>query len=293
MKICSALALYGISLTAWASCGASFCSLAQPVPEQQGYLLDLRHEYIELQQPRAGSQAVDVGEIHRHHDEQRTLNRNTLLNLDYRQSDWGLSFSLPWLQREHQHIHNHHRQQLHDAWDLSGLGDLKALVVQDELLFGLKLPTGSTERHNSNGDKAEPGLQPGTGSTDLILGLQSAVNWGQTRSFFRFSWQNPLNERHQFQVGSQLKLDLGTSYRYQDWNWQLQLNAERKGRDGGERAEAADSGGKALWLSPGLGLKLTEATEAYLFWQLPLYQYRNGVQLTADDAWGAGIRQSF
>lgn len=293
MKFLVGSLLLSLTSAASASCGASFCSLAKPVLEQQGYLLDLRHEFIDLQQPRAGSQAVELGALHRHHDEQRSLSRNTLLNLDYRQDDWGLSLSLPWLQREHQHIHNHHGQKLDDGWDLSGLGDVTAVAVQDGFLAGLKLPTGSTERHNANGDKAEPGLQPGTGSTDLILGVQSAVNWGRTHSFARLNWQKPLNERHQFQAGSQLNLDLGTSYRHGVLNWQLQLNAARKGRDGGERAESADSGGKTLWLSPGLGWMLSPELETYLFWQRPLYQYRNGVQLTADEAWVAGIRQSF
>ena len=72
----------------------------------------------------------------------------------------------------------------------------------------------------------------------------------------------------------------------------LQANLVVRGRDRGGEAETDDSGGTALWLSPGLGYSLGKQAQIYAFVQLPLYQYVNGVQLVADAAYvlGASLR---
>ena len=47
-----------------------------------------------------------------------------------------------------------------------------------------------------------------------------------------------------------------------------------------------------LYVSPGVSVALGTRVQTMLFLQLPLYQYVNGVQLTADDAvtCGVGVR---
>ena len=57
-----------------------------------------------------------------------------------------------------------------------------------------------------------------------------------------------------------------------------------RGRDSGVQAEPEDSGGRAWYLSPGFSYAFTKDLQAYAFLQLPLYQYVNGVQLTASKA---------
>ena len=73
----------------------------------------------------------------------------------------------------------------------------------------------------------------------------------------------------------------------------LQLNYLHRWRDRGSDAEPANSGGDFLYLSPGLSYALTQGLQAYGFAQLPLYQYVNGVQLTADWALVAGVSARF
>jgi hypothetical protein len=53
------------------------------------------------------------------------------------------------------------------------------------------------------------------------------------------------------------------------------------------------SGGKYLYFSPGLSYDLSHAWQLYAYLQLPLYQYVNGVQLTADWAALAGVAWRF
>ena len=73
----------------------------------------------------------------------------------------------------------------------------------------------------------------------------------------------------------------------------LQLNALYKDRDKGDEAEPDDSGGKFVFVSPGLSYVVVKNVQLYGFVQLPVYQYVNGVQLTADWAAVAGISTRF
>ena len=73
----------------------------------------------------------------------------------------------------------------------------------------------------------------------------------------------------------------------------LQLNAVKRERDHGEQAEPEDSGGRFLFLSPGASYAMTDTIQIYGFVQLPIYQYVNGVQLTAKRAFAVGITGRF
>jgi len=161
---------------------------------------------------------------------------------------------------------------------------------------GLKLPTGNFDVDNEEGETAGRTLQPGCGTTDSLLGAytQGAFLSPNTTWFVQGQWQKPLNARNQFKPGYQFTLDTGLRYRANSAvNLLLQLNTLRKGRDSGDDAEPDDSGSRYLLLSPGISVKLTDYLQGYAFWQLPLYQYVNGVQLTADAAWSAGVSARF
>jgi hypothetical protein len=66
-----------------------------------------------------------------------------------------------------------------------------------------------------------------------------------------------------------------------------------RGRDRGAEAEPEDTGGTSLFLSPGVSYSIGKAINLYGFFQVPLYQYVNGVQLTADWAVAAGLSVRF
>ena len=83
----AALVSAGVAPDAGATCGATFCALntswgTHGAWAEPGLRLDLRHEYVDQDQPRAGSREVAVGEVPRHHDEVYTRNRNWLATLD-------------------------------------------------------------------------------------------------------------------------------------------------------------------------------------------------------------------
>jgi hypothetical protein len=101
--------------------------------------------------------------------------------------------------------------------------------------------------------------------------------------------QKALREHDGFRPGGQLGVDVG----YRKEIFMLQLNYLHRWRDRGAEAEPANSGGDFLYVSPGLGHAVTKDVQAYAFLQLPLYQYVNGVQLTADWAVVAGVSARF
>ena len=157
----------------------------QGVFVDSGARAELRYEYLDQDQPRAGSQKVEPGQIPAHHDEVSTVNQAIFATFDYNfASGWGVSAIVPVIDRQHEHIHNHHGAQLPEEWDFTGLGDIRiagryqfqvgavdpARPQTVGLLLGVKLPTGDTDVTNDDGDVAERSLQPGTGTVDPILG---------------------------------------------------------------------------------------------------------------------------
>src|SRR5574337_435149 len=157
-------------------------TLQGPVSEP-GLRVDLRYEYMDQDQPMQGSHKVGVGEVPQHHDEVYTVNRNWFGIFDYTFDPyWGVNVSAPFLDRDHYHIHNHHGEQVDEKWDYNEWGDIRVVgrrqwILEGEgsvgfagLTFGVKLPTGDFDVKNSEGEEAERSLQPGTGTTDLILG---------------------------------------------------------------------------------------------------------------------------
>ena len=112
-----ALAIGSIPSISFASCGAAFCTVnsnwtSESASLDPGASFELRYEYIKQNQPRTGTDNLAVGQIHKHHDEVSTINKNLVAT--YSQtfaSGWGFSVVAPIANRKHMHIHNHRRFQ--------------------------------------------------------------------------------------------------------------------------------------------------------------------------------------
>lgn len=298
----------GIAATSGqASCGSSFCTVntdwnVQGVFAEPGGRAELRYEYLNQDQLRAGSRKVAPGEVPSHHDELYTRNQAVFGTFDYNFGDWGASLVVPLVQREHEHIHHHHGEVLPEAWDFSGVGDVRIaarrqwrLGGDDALrsesfgvLAGLKLPTGRTTAANGEGEVAERSLQPGTGTTDAFAGAFYQANWPQhdLSAFAQGVFSGALNSHDDFRPGNRLAFDAGVRYdATPEVALLLQLNALWRGRDSGNAAEPEDSGGRFVFLSPGVSWSVSRNVQIFALAQLPLHQVVNGLQLTAN--WGA------
>jgi hypothetical protein len=310
-----AAALLWLPLTACASCGAAFCTIntswdAHGAWLEPGARLDLRYESIRQDQPRSAGKNVAVGEIPKHHDEVLTLNRNLLAALDYTvNQDWGVNLLVPIVDRYHEHIHNHRGAPIAESWSFTEMGDVRVtarrLLGSSEnhdshtmstsaLNLGLKLPTGKTDVKNGAGAEAERALQPGSGTTDLIVGSSYSVAapLRNLSGFVQGLAQLAVKPHDEYRPGHRLNLDVGARYDLGErLGLLLQANALFRARDQGANAEPEDTGGK--FLSPGLSFAFTRTLQAYGFVQLPLYQDVNGVQLVARHAFVAGLNVRF
>lgn len=296
---------------AWAHCGGAFCAVntnwdVQGVWDKPGVRLDLRAEFIDLDQLRRGSDKTKPGGVAGTHDETRTINRNYVVTLDWGITpQWGLTLSAPVVSRSHNHVHNEDDglggvDPMPESWKFSELGDIQAIAryafyqsMKGEagVRFGLKLPTGSIHEKNSDGEEAERSLQPGTGSTDALLGVYYHGRFSGAGWFVQGLWQQTVHERDDFRPGRKLSADIGLNYAFTpDWSLLLQLNAQHKSRDSGANAEADDSGGDYVFLSPGISYRVNKTVQLYGFLQQPLYQHVNGTQLSAD--WSAAVGMS-
>ena len=94
--------------------------------------------------------------------------------------------------------------------------------------------------------------------------------------------------------GRRLSLDVGYRYEATDRiGLMLQLNTLYRSRDAGREAEPDDTGGRFVYLSPGVSYAVSKNAQVYAFVQKPLYQHVNGVQLTADWSALAGFSVRF
>jgi hypothetical protein len=321
MRKLVSVAVMGLSAvgaqSASASCGAAMCMLntnwsVQDVWTQPGARLDLRYEYIDQNELRSGTgspSADDIADMH--HRELNTLNQNLQANFDYAFSEtYGLSISTPLISREHNHLHVSHSDPTdieHEQWDFTRLGDIRVvgrmqLSATTDLHqayginLGVKLPTGDYQVANADGEQAERSLQPGTGTTDAIVGAYFRQSLPSMKSqwFGQVLWQEALNERDEFKPGKQFSVDLG--YRYsasQSLSYLLQINGAVKSRDAGAQAEPDESGAKNISLSPGVSFALNRSSQIYGFIHHRLYSDVNGIQLSSKNSVVVGLSTHF
>ncbi len=300
------VALLAAAGAAQSSCGSAFCVLntnwsTQGVASEPGaFRLDERFEFVDQKHLQSGTKRVSTDDVAAEETtELRTINRNLLTTLDYAFSrNWTASVSAPAVSRSHSHIVNATGET--EKWDFTKIGDTRVLgmyrFVNQGLIFGLKLPTGGYRVSNADGVVAERALQPGTGSTDLVVGgYYSVPGIHQDSSWFvQGLYQQAVSTKEEYKPGNQFQLNVG--YRCplgHDLQALLQVNSLIKGKDSGANAEPDLSGSKSVFLSPGLIYSLTHDLQLYSFVQVPIYRFYNGAQLSVDWAFVAGATMRF
>ena len=268
---------------------------------------DLRYEFVDQKHLRRGSRQISAAEDTADTTELRTINRNLLTTLDYSFSNsWTASVSVPVVSRSHSHINDPTGAATFESWNFSKIGDARVLGyyrfdnpdprLNHGLIAGLKLPTGDYKVKNGDGTVAERALQPGTGSTDLVVGgYYSAPGRHPDSSWFAQGLvQLAVATRDAFKPGAQYQLNLGYRHPLSGSLQALaQINTLIKTRDTGSNAEPDLSGSKTVFLSPGLSYSPTHDAQVYGFLQLPVYRYVNGTQLSADWSLIAGMTMRF
>ena len=310
----AALLLAAASADALA-CSACGCTLnadwaTQGLTSRTGLTADLRIDWFDQDDLRSGTGRVNRASLQLPNDEeiqQHTINRNTTLTLDYGlDANWGVTLMLPWLDRRHATI---------AAGDTgisssrsSSIGDVRVLArymgLSEEkdwgLQFGLKLPTGDShgvdfDAGPQQGEMVDRGLQPGTGSTDLLAGAFKFGAIGETADWFgQALLQIPVASDRAFKPGIGANLTAGVRWRGLGAVVpQMQFNSRLEKRETGSEADAPNSGATLVYFSPGATFTVSERTSVYLFGQVPVYQRVNGMQLEPKWSLSAGVHAAF
>ena len=296
---------------ACASCGCTLTTDwgSQGIATQPGLRMDLRFDYLDQSQLRHGTHAVDEDDLPLPQDfevERGTINRYWTLGLDYSPNrDWGVHVTLPYTVRSHWTIPEGETDQA--ASHSASLGDARVLVRYQGfsarrdtgVQFGLKLPTGRHDVDFASGPEAgEPldrGLQPGSGTTDLLLGVYRFAPMAQSWDYFvQADAQVPLHARDGFRPGESLTGVLGFRYvEHEAFVPELQVNLRTQRRDRGIEADVANSGGTRLELSPGMSFRVGKRADVFAFVQVPVWQRLNGYQLAPRYSVSVGARLEF
>jgi hypothetical protein len=284
-------------LDACSSCGCTLSSdwAAQGYVASSGFRLDLRFDYFNQDQLRSGTGSVDQGSITLPSDrevQKTTINRNTTLTLDYSPSaDWGITLNVPFYDRYHT-TYAEGDTELSTS-DFSRVGDVRIVgryqgFSEDHttgVQLGVKLATGGIHEEFIAGPQAgtevDRGLQPGTGTYDLLVGVYHYGALGPSFTYFAQALvQQPFNTRDEFKPGTGLDVNLGIRYLASPAvTPQLQLTVRAEGRESGANADVENSGAVLAYLGPGVTVKLARGVHAYAFVLVPVYQNVNGYQI--------------
>jgi len=304
---------FSTSALACAGCGCTLSSDwdSQGFVSKPGIRVDLRYDFLDQKQLRSGgskitgNSLIDSGkEI-----EKVTTNHYVTAGIDYTPSqDWGVNVQIPYIDRYHETYGEVNSPDTLETVTpgvshTKSIGDIKVLGrylgfsanKNLGLQFGLKLPTGDHTKTFKDGSPLDRGLQPGTGTTDLLVGVYhfDAINrdWDY---FAQGQVQVALNSRDDYRPGNALNLNIGVRYVANEFvTPQLQINAKTSQHDSGANADRPNSGGTLAYLSPGLTVNVQENLKVYGFLQVPIYQHVEGNQLTPRWTGTLGVRYTF
>jgi hypothetical protein len=330
-----ALGLPSVAAIACASCG---CSLNTDIGTQgmgmtEGWTLDLRYDTLNQNKLRSGTKSISQSAAAATGNEVENYTKNNYVtgSLDYNNGEsWGVTAILPYIMRSHGTFGafadgGSPPEQGDGAYSskTSGVGDIKIIgryfgfAEQKDwgLQYGLKLPTGARNQTGSlvagGQTMIDPGLQAGSGSTDLIVGaykfgfISDSENWGY---FAQLQYQAavmvqsvPTNAPNPddvyggtYRPGNSANMNLGVNYQaFEKWVPTLQLNVLNKRVDSGTAADTFATGGTLAYLTPGLLYRVSEKTQVYANVQLPIYQNVNGIQIVPSYIASIGMRVHF
>ncbi len=312
---------------ACASCGCSLSSdwETQGYSAAPGWKLDMRYDYLNQNQLRSGTGTISpaaasqiVTKSGNQEVEQFTKNQYLTTTIDYANGqNWGVSLVLPYINRDHATLGTasdgvnpgagggSYYSSTSSFGDLKVIGRYSGFTPNHDygILFGLKLPTGDFKLSGTSTDPANPGalapidrgLQPGTGTTDVIVGAYHfdllSQDWGY---FAQAMYQRALDYRNGYQPGDGLNVNFGVRYMsFANVTPQLQVNVRNVQHDRGANSDQVSTGGTLAYLSPGAIVSITKDVSAYGFVQVPVYQNVSGVQLAPRYIVTAGMRLVF
>lgn len=329
LTLAIAATLPASAVFACASCGCTLNSDfgTQGLSTASGWSLDVRYDTLNQNELRRGTGTISATDAANTTNtatggpaevEKYTDNKYLTATLDYNDGNaWGVSVSLPYIDRSHRTLGvggdgtNPGATTGYDS-SASGIGDVRVIGryygLSDNRNFGiqlgLKLPTGNTRQKSTAADGStavdvDPGLQLGTGTTDLILGAYYFDNLNQTWDYFvQAQFQSALNSSSMaagsYRPGDSVNLTGGMRYHgFESFTPTLQINARYVNADSGAAADTYATGGTLVYFTPGVIVPVNNTVSVYSNLQIPIYQNVNGIQVAPASIFSVGARVTF
>ena len=328
------IAMAAVSFTsaalACASCGCTLSSDwgAQGLSSQAGWSVDVRLDSLDQNQLRSGTgtisaanaaQVINPSTGNPAEVEKFNNNRYITTTLDYNHGDtWGVTVTVPYIDRKHSTLgtgsDGSNPGPNGDSYDSqgTGLGDVRVVgryfgfseAKNFGVQFGLKLPTGATSQMSNDGMAAvDPGLQVGTGTTDVILGAFFFDNLNQNWDYFvQAQFQSTLANGYMsnggnggsYRPGDSVNLTGGLRYQgFESFTPEVQVNVRNANLDSGSVADTFATGGTLVYLTPGVSIPVTDRLSIHTNLQIPIYQNLNGIQLAPSSIFSVGASFKF
>lgn len=209
----------------------------------------------------------------------------------------------------HDHVDGVAVNGVENLGNVAGIGDMNLLAkyrVSDggttgfALIGGIKVPTGSTHKRSPDGERLETEHQPGTGSWDPIIGASASTKSGQVQftasGLYQFATPGAQNTR----LGDRLQGGIAVSHRFgpaphahaeghdhhhgdeldehrdgpahSTWDAFVELGGEWEGRQTVDGEVEQASGGKWVYVAPGLRFNAASGWSAGASLAVPVWQ---------------------
>ena len=209
----------------------------------------------------------------------------------------------------HDHVGGVAVNGVENLGSVAGIGDMNLLAkyrVSDggttglALIGGIKVPTGSTHKRSPGGERLETEHQPGTGSWDPIIGASASIRSGQVQftasGLYQFATEGAQNTR----LGDRLQGGIALSHRFgpaphghadghnhhhgdeldehhdgpthSTWDAFVELGGEWEGRQKVDGEVEQASGGKWVYVAPGLRFNAASGWSAGASLAVPVWQ---------------------
>lgn len=221
-----------------------------------------------------------------------------------------VSAELPYLRRddlregEHSHIGELATNEVEQLGTVSGIGDLNMLAkyrltgeegLRFSIVGGLKVPTGSTHKHDLKDERLETEHQPGTGSWDPIVGASAAMKTGAVQLTASALYQIAGKGAQDTRLGDRLQGGISIAHHFGEaeaehhhdhgeakhhhhheahdsWDAFVELGGEWEGRQEIAGTLERASGGSWIYAAPGVRFNSRNGWSAGAAVAVPLWQ---------------------
>lgn len=217
-----------------------------------------------------------------------------------------MSLELPYVRRDN--LREADDGEVQRLGSVAGVGDLNLLakyrLTDGEgfgfaLIAGLKFPTGSTHKTSSGGERLEIEHQPGTGSWDPIFGASASTMLGSAQLTASGIYQLTTRGAQQTRLGKRVQggvalsrrlgaaapepvvshnhhhgdeLDEEHEHSRASWDAFVELAGEWEGRQQIDGRTEQASGGKWVWVAPGIRFNAASGWTASAGVAVPVWQ---------------------